>query len=792
MFVSAAKPIQYRHLLFVIAASSIFFSSCVVKNYPVKTPFVYETNINIEGKYTTDEKKVLKSQLEQQLHDSLRVPRQRKFLFWLVLNKPPVFDTINTGKSKIFMTALLNSVGYYRGDITSDTVLDIKGDQYRTTVNFNVNPGKLIKLDSIWYDLRDSAPRIPEIDTLQIITENSVDQKLIKKGDPFSKPLISAELDRLSDVYRNNGYLRFSKEQLLGVWDTVGLALIRPTLDPIEQAQQLEYLRRRRENPVADLEIRLKPNPDISRLTRYYVGTVRVFPDYNSDTAFYAPTVDTLTPNKYQFISYEKLFKPRKLVDYIYLNRGDLYRQSNFLRTQNKFNSISAWRLVSINQIPRPGQDTVDFDIRLIPADKYVMSVTLDASKNQGVQNFSIESNLIGLGANFSLVNRNFARAANQSNTTFRYGIELDSRINTIQTQQVNLNHTILFPRLMPKFRVPRTWADDARTSLSLNASFVDRLDFYTVKTLNASLGYEFRIKKMLLSFRYPNIEYNVLARQKGLDTLIQQNRSYAYIFNDGLIVSNVVNLTAVSGKKDLTTLKNFSVEFSGIPGIIKAISEKNKQYRFVKLEGQVVQTYKIRRTAIAWRVFAGLGYALPFSLKSGQPDSTNLFMPFFRQYYAGGPNSMRAWSVRKLGPGSSLKSFERGSAPDRFGDIRLEGNLEYRYYITKLVGFPLEGALFTDVGNVWFKRVNEDFDSGEFHIRYLWRDLAVGMGTGFRIDFGLLKLRLDFAYKVRDPSPDINEKEVQHKWFYKLRPGLGDKNGRRGAQFQIGIDYPF
>lgn len=791
MFVSAAKPISYHRFLFAIAALTVFLTSCVVKNYPVGKPFVYETNIEIEGKYSTEEKKVLKSQLQQQLHDSLRAPRQQKFLFWQVLNKPPVFDTINTGKSKVFMTALLNSLGYYRGDITSDTVLNIKDDQYRTTVNFKVNPGKLIKLDSIWYDLRDSAPRLPAIDTLQIITLNSLDQKLIKKGDPFSKPLISAELDRLSDVYRNNGYLRFSKEQLLGVWDTVGLALLQPTLDPFEQAQQLEALRIRRENPIADLEIRLKPDPEISRLTRYYIGTVKVYPDFNSDTIYYKPLFDTLTPNQYEFISYQKLFRPHKLVDYIYLQRGELYKQSNFLRTQNKFNSIIAWRLVNIDQIPRPGQDTVDFEIRLVPANKYSVSVNLDVSRNnQG--NLTTETNLLGLGANFNLLNRNVGRAANQSNTNFRYGIELTTKLDSIQTQQVNIGYTIIFPRLTPKFKVPRSWADDARTSLAFNLGFVDRLDFYSVKTLIASLGYEFKIKKTLVGIRFPNIEYNVLTQKSGLKDLIAQNRSYAYIFNDGLIVSGIINLTRASGKKNLTTIKSLSGEFSGIPGIIKAIDEKNQLYRFVKIDAQIVQTYKIRRTAIAWRIFAGLGYSMPFSLKSGEPDSSNLFMPFFRQYYAGGPNSMRAWTVRRLGPGSTLKSYAKDVAPDRFGDIRLEANLEYRYYITKVVGFPLEGAVFVDMGNVWFKRVNEDFDSGEFHIRYLWRDLGVGMGTGLRIDFGLLKLRFDFAYKAKDPSPDIAEKEAQNVWFYKWRPGLGDKNGRRGAQFQIGIDYPF
>ncbi|MFL5811499.1 MAG: BamA/TamA family outer membrane protein [Flavisolibacter sp.] len=789
MFHPAEKLPGYLCLL-VIAAFPLFFTSCIVKNYPVRTPFVYETNINIEGKYTTDEKKVLKAQLDQQLHDSLRAPRERKFLFWQVLDKPPVFDTVNTTKSMLFMTALLNSLGYYRGNITSDTVLNIKGDQFRTTVNFTVDPGKLITLDSIAYDLRDSAPHLPQIDTLQMITVNSLDQRLLRKGDPFSKPLISSELDRLSDLYRNSGYLRFSKEQLLGVWDTVGLALLRPTLDPIEQAQQLEVLRRRRENPSANLGIRLKRNPDILRLTRYYVGNVKVFPDYNSDTAVYQPTIDTLTRNKYQFISYENLFKPKKLLDYIHLHRGALYRQSDYLETQNKFNSIAAWRLVSINQLPRPGEDTVDFEIRLVPAPKYVTSVNFDVSKNQS-SNPLIQGNLLGLGINFSLVNRNFAKAANQSALNFRYGIELASKINTIQTQQVNLNYTIQFPRLAPRMKIPRNWREDARTFLSFNAGFVDRLNYYKVNTLNGSLGYEFPIKKMLLTIRLPNIEYNLLQRRSTLDELISKNASLRYIFNDGLIVSSIVNITAASGRRNLTTVKSGSVEFAGIPGFIRTISPDTKQYRFVKTEAQIVQTRTIRRTALVWRVFGGMGYGIPFPEYRGQKDSFNLFLPFFRQYYAGGPNSMRAWSIRKLGPGSTIKSFTSETAPDRFGDIRLEANLEYRYYITKLVGFPLEGALFTDMGNVWFLRENKDFPNGEFNIRRLWNDLAVGVGTGFRIDFGLLKLRLDFAWKAKDPSPDEINSEAQNKWFYNWS-FLGTSNGKRGAQFQLGIDYPF
>ncbi|HWJ89721.1 MAG TPA: hypothetical protein VNR87_01340 [Flavisolibacter sp.] len=249
----AAKTL--RHFIFTFAASAfmLFFYSCTtIRNYPVNKPFVYQMpNINVEGKYSTDEKKQLIASLEQQLHDSVRVRSQRKFLFWRTIQNPPVFDTLNVEKSRIYMSALLNSMGYYRDSISADTTLNIEGDQYRTTINFNVIPGKLVTVDSVWYNMRDTTANRDETDTIQALTMQSRQDQMVHRGDPFSKPLISSELDRLSDVYRNNGFLRFSRDQLLAVWDTVGTNFLRFTTDPAEQVRQLEELRRRRENPTA-------------------------------------------------------------------------------------------------------------------------------------------------------------------------------------------------------------------------------------------------------------------------------------------------------------------------------------------------------------------------------------------------------------------------------------------------------------------------------------------------------------------------------------------------------------
>ena len=794
MNVPAAKNCKTIYLFFVIAAFTSVFSSCVTE-YP-KKPFVYDYKIEIlpKGKYSAEEEKVLNDQLDQQLHDSIRVRKQRKFLFVKVLKKPPVFDSVNMSISQRYMDNMLHTLGYLRDSIDPSYKIDTVEDQYRTTVNFNVYPGKLFKMDSIWYNLKDSVPFTPQIDTLQKLTVSSLDQTVIHKGDPFSQYLISSELDRIADLARNNGYLKFGKEQLLAVWDTVGRSILTATTDITEQLRQLEELRRRRENPTADLEIRLRGNLDTSRLTRYYIGKVRIYPDTDIDTLLNdqdRKKIEILTRNEYKFISYRNLFKSRKLIHFLtYLRRGELYSQSDYLKTQSRFSNLPAWRLVTINQIPRPGTDSVDFDILLIPAKQYNASINFDISKNQG--NIASEGNLIGLGANLTLVNKNFGKAANVATTNFRYGVELSTRVDSIQTQQIVISNSIRFPRLVPRTQlISREWRESAQTFLNTNLAYTDRIDYYRVFTLNTSWGYELSKNKVIKGLRYPNIEYNFLERRKLLDSLIKNNRSYQYIFNDGLIVSAIYNVTKIASKKYLTTTERFSIEFDELPGFVSILSPQSKQYHFVKFDNEftgLLKTGARKRSSLAGRIFLGIGKPIQFAKPDGKPDTINYFMPFFRQYYAGGPTSMRAWSLRKLGPGSTIKSFDRTIAPDRFGDMRLEFNFEWRIYLTQLLGaYPMETALFTDAGNVWFLRKNDDFPDGEFNLSRLGKDIAVGVGTGLRIDFGFLLARFDFAWKAKDPSPA--DAAAQNKWFYHWKPGF---KSQHGVQFQLGINYPF
>lgn len=784
-------------LLFVF-----LFSACtVVKNVPANRPFIYETKVQVTGDLNDEEKKELALRLMDQLHDSVKVRAVAKFAGWdkpalipflpfiprflyEVRDRPSTFDSLNADKSIQFMEDYMHSLGYYRDSVKYEVRIDtLDNGQLRTYLNFRVTPGIPTRLDSIAYrldaDTAGTAGEQRNRDTIQKITLNNLGSTLIKKGDLFSKYSLAAERDRLANVYRNNGYLGFSEEELLVLWDTVGIELLRPTLDPIEQATALQRLAERRANPVADVEFHLRENPDSTRITRYYIGNVSVLPEFTVDTTVNYRFVDTV--RGFIIKQNENKFRPRIFPNYIFLNPGELYSQLNVARTQNKFNTLAAWRVVSIQQLPRAGQDTADFEIRLTPARKYGFNANLEVSRNQG--NISIaQGNLIGLGVTAGVQNRNFARAANQSSFNFRFGTELNATIrDLIQTRQINFGYSLQIPRLVPRF--VRGWSRNKENNnasiLTLNAGRTDRRDYFSLTTLNASWGYQFNWGSNLLNVRFPNLEYNYLQRRDSLDTLIARNASYKYIFNTGVIVSLPVTYTHAKATGNVTRLFTANAELAGLPGQLRNAFATNL-YRFAKLELEYRKTRKIVRNSLAYRFFGGAGWSIPFS----RFDSANFYLPFFRQYFAGGPNSMRAWSIRRLGPGSAIKSFDRTKNPDRFGDVRLEANLEYRIYLTNYRGIGINTAVFTDVGNVWFIRQNPDFPGGEFPNSFgkLWKDIGIGLGTGLRVDFGFFKIRLDYAYKVKNPTPE--KLEAQNRWFY----GWQLFNG----QVQLGIDYPF
>lgn len=771
----------------------LWANSCtIVREYQPGKAFVYKTNINLIGKFSNDEKEQLVSGLKGQLDDSMRARRLDK-LFYSVLKHPPLYDSTSADKSIIFMRALLVSQGYFDDSISYDTRRVSPGflekvfvgsrnlrQQVRTEVNFHVRPGKLWTLDTVIYNIGQ-----PE---LQQLTREEKEHAFVKKGGAFAKAPIAAELDRLTELFRNNGYLRFGRDELVGLWDTLDASLLKPTLDPFEQLEVLERLRDRRENPKVSLEIRLRNN-DSTRFKRYYNGRVTIFPDMTIDTIGLTAQRYTDTTRRVTVIQHRNKFRPEIFAPNIYLAPDSLYSLRRYIRTINRLNAIGAWQAVNIDQRPRRSGDTVDYEINLTAKRRYSFAATLEGSINQS----AISGKLFGVGVNGELQNRNKWKRANLANSNIRYGIEFGNSGSDqfIQTRQISASHSIFFPTAILLNRwLPENRRDNVRTILSMNAANTERRFLFNLTTVNGSWGYEFQRtnpatnRSLLLNVRLPNIEYSFLNKRDSLDSLIKINPSLKNIFTDGLVVSVIGNLVLQGGRNNHRNLFRANAELASlVPGFIHSRFLDREIYRFIKVDAELARLIRFQKSSIALRMFAGVGIADPFHNTVNSNKTTTL--PFFKQYFSGGPNSMRAWQLRRLGPGSTVKDFVGSlGTPDRYGDVQLEANFEYRFPLFRPFKIPVDGALFTDMGNVWLLKSSAGTPEQVFQLDKLGRDLAIGAGGGIRINFGFFVLRLDYAYKVKDPSPSLEDKDKQNQLFaYRFF---------QGSQFQLGIGYPF
>jgi outer membrane protein assembly factor BamA len=154
--------------------------------------------------------------------------------------------------------------------------------------------------------------------------------------------------------------------------------------------------------------------------------------------------------------------------------------------------------------------------------------------------------------------------------------------------------------------------------------------------------------------------------------------------------------------------------------------------------------------------------------------------LPYEKNFFIGGPSSVRAWKRRRLGPGSYLSTSNLVEQP---GSILLESSLEYRFKLFPLFG-QMNGAIFVDAGNVWNMSQGNTDPSTQFMFSNFYNQIAVGTGFGLRWDFDFFLLRFDLATKVINPANPVNK-----KW---VLPQTSFEGGQNPIEYNIGIGYPF
>ncbi len=801
----------------------IFFllltASCGVKNFPKETPFVFQNKIEIiNPKLTKEEKTILKGRLNTQLNDSLQVKVKQQFIFFNRVIDPPRFDSANLTQSIENINIYLKTIGYYNSITTvstkTDTLHRIKkeSEQFRVSNHFKVETGPLFLIESASYQLvgdNDSTPARQ----LQEICNLHIKESILQKGLSFTEERMLSDIERLVVLFRNKGYLQFTRDMLYAEVDTVFKPLLNPMLDPIERIRVLEEAEKRKKQPVVEIIIKLIPGISRTALIPYKIGSVKVYPSVQS---FPEDTITNREIRTQNLIIRTKgnEYAGRFLESHIHIHPGDIYQLSKINQTMDDLNTLGIWQFIKLDpHLYNLSSDTgkVDFLITMIPAKKYSFTAGLESVFNQTQQTTSATAgNLIGLGLNLGLRNKNFSKQGISHTNTIRAGVEtgIGGLNNGLQAIELTYSNNLTMPKLL---FLGKKWEDRfmfKRTIINSNISSINRninnRGLFSLTSIGSSFGWQIRNRKNeIYSFKPLNVEYvNLYNISSGFKLQLDTTPFLRYSFTQGLIIGSVLSYTRPniqsSRKPNHISYFRVGIEESGaLFGRLKKLSPIFDKDLFEYIKAEIEYKYEIRQRKTSWafRGIAGAGYLYD--------DTTS--MPFFKQFTGGGPNSMRAWPLRSIGPGTSPleKRSGRGQFFSRSGDILFEANAEFRYDIATIIPntFVIRGALFTDIGNIWnFKKEStRNNDTVVFNWRNFYRDLGVSAGTGFRFDFiGLFILRFDLGLRVKNPALPFSDKNYGWRWpSVNFARVFGTKEEHRqwryeNFNFSLGINYPF
>lgn len=791
--------------LFILAAG---LSSCIppiIRKAPTDKPYIVKNSIEVKGEnFSRNEKSDLQQRLYNQLEDSTKVKTRDIFLFLHIINRPPEFDSMLAEKSLDNMRASLFHSGYYRA--SARYIPERKGRQVHS--RYIIEPGRPTLISLLEYDMVK-----PD---LQAIALNGASASKLIVNKPVSKAAVIQETGRLVDSFRNNGYYKFTSAELTVRGDTSLEALTSPKSDPLERAILIYDTEKKKDSPRIKLTVALNPPVDSTRLLPYRIRNLFAFSDYRREDKPGDAGLTTDIVRNIQILSHRPLFKPEFIARNISLMPGDIYRQTNYNRTFSSLSRTGVWQ--SVNMVTREVTDTsglIDIFIEMIPARKLGFQAALEASYlSANNATSALGGNLFGLSMNLSLLNRNIAKEAIRMTHTLRAGIELNNNrgVNTklISSQEFSYSNSIVFPKMVfPK--VIRGIGSNGETFVNTSLGFNSRLALFDLVATSFNFGWNAPLRNhpsWKFNFRPLNIEFSNLFNQTdSFRNILAQNPFLNFSYNTAYVsgmsfgLSNYHSYVRTPFSRSKERFLRFNLEESGLTWGNLPVFKKYLR-RFVKFDAEWKYTVTYPKTILVFRSFLGVGVPLLGS-------DTNRTLPFFKQYFGGGVNSMRGWPARGIGIGGQPRIPFNSSQTifnDRTGDLQMEANIEYRYDIIRIIPntLTLRGAVFVDIGNIWNIRNSRlgVADSAQFKFQNLYSQLGISAGTGFRIDFNYVVLRFDFGFRFKRPdlfyenngwkAPSIGFDDFLKKIFTRGPDDEYREWRYENFNFGIGISYPF
>lgn len=648
-------------------------------------------------------------------------------------------------RSKV-ATNTLHNYGYFRGNVTHE-VLTQKNPR-KAKISYHVRAGHLFRLDSIAY-----LDFPPAADSLLKATES---KRMLRKGDAFSVINLSGEQTRIENLFRENGYYFYSAPYTTYRADTI----MRPGY----------------------VQLQVRPSADRPARVRHpwFIGNTYVTV-YDKENA----TLDGLLKRRnytYRYSGKKIPLRPFLWRQAISHRKGERYSLSHQKSTLEKLGAIGVFSQMDINYVPRDtaaSSDTLDIYVTAVMDKLYDSSFEMNATLKSNQQ--------VGPGLSYELATRNAFRGGEKvsfkifGSYEWQTGAGSGGGNSLLNSYEIGTQLAFDFPRFVFPGISRRLTRFPASTTFALDVDWKNRSGFFNMVKAGVSATYKWhklptvQHELTLLSFDFDKTLHTTAV----FDSIMTANPALYVSMRDQFIPSISYTFTYASAARhrnpswvQLTAKEAGNIVSSVYAATGRKFSRQNKEIcgnpfaQYLRFTAEARQTFRISSgLSLSTRLFGGVIYSYGNSLRA----------PYNDQFYAGGANGIRAFTVRTIGPGSFRSPDSKYAYIDQTGDIKLEANAELR---VRLFG-NLHGATFLDAGNVWLIR-QDPLRPGATLTAKTLKHIAVGTGLGLRYDLSFLVLRFDVGVALHAPY------ETSRSGWYNI-PRFKD-----GLAYHFAIGYPF
>ena len=674
------------------------------------------------------------------------------------LGEPPVYyDSVNADHIAGIMVNRLNNDGYFNSTVAYKQNVEEK----TVGLTYTAQVTKPYTISSITYPTGDTVA--------QVFRDMAASQgaSLLKVGDIYNLANFTAERVRIDGDLKNKGYYYFDPDFILFKVDTTHndyTVQVYPTI---------------------------KTEAPEKSLVPYTLGDIAIYTDFRLGQDSIAPN-PPVRIGSYKYFPDEESLKAKHLLPAVFLEKGELYNRRDHALTISRLMGFGLFRFAEIqfkdsDSIP----DALNATIRLSPQRLQSLRAEVEAvTKNNG---------FAGPGINLRYRHRNLMRGAEQlqinlnasQETNFSGGGDTNTETTSSNSNSNGLTSLAFgaqaqldVPRFMTPFNLSNLRTEFVpRTRFTLGFSYMNRTNYFQMLGYNATYGYVWKPKPRVTHEITPiNLQYSQLssispAFQEKLNNSLYLRQTFQNQFIAGSIYDFTYN-TQTQQKHNTDFFFNGNIDVSGnLLNLFTSRIQKQEvspntvlkqaysQYSRLTLEGRYYQNLT-KGTRLATRMIIGAGI----------PYGNSAALPYIKQYFIGGSNSIRAFRPRELGPGTYVDTSSTGSGYfDQTGDIKFEANAEFRFDIIPYI----KGAVFVDAGNIWLARQNADRPQGEFIFSKALSQLAIGTGAGLRVDAEFFVLRFDVGIPLRDPYQTPS-------YVLRVPPD------RKTMVFHIAVGYPF